>query len=288
MSNRHISTVDFHGHPLTVITTSGQKLVAMKPICEGIGLQWEAQLKRIKRHPIMLEGMSIMDTPSAGGTQAMVCLPLSMLNGWLFGVEASRVRPEIRDTLLMYQRECFAVLAAYWQEGEAVNPRKRQPKALPNGLTLEQQDAIKGLVKARVEALPEDKRAKGAITLWSALKSRFGCTYKKIETELYAEAVSLVARVELEGEYIEREDYPSQRVLISRDYLGRKQVTPVPNDACVMTPRQLMRAINEPGGLIISTEELADFLVQTADNLRRRVQWQNELNCQTRASGSQP
>ena len=81
----------------------------------------------------------------------------------------------------------------------------RKQKALPNGLTLEQQDAIKGLVKARVESLTPDRRAKGAITCWSALKSKFGCTYKEIAPEHFTDAASLVARVPLEGEYIEAE-----------------------------------------------------------------------------------
>lgn len=85
------------------------------------------------------------------------------------------------------------------------SPSRRKQKALPNGLTLEQQDAIKGLVKARVDALTPDRRAKAAITCWSALKSKFGCTYKEIAPEYFTDAASLVARVPLEGEYIEAE-----------------------------------------------------------------------------------
>ena len=204
-TNTQIATVDFHGHALTVITGPvGEHLVAMKPIVEAIGLQWEAQLKRIKRHPVMSQGVFIMNTPSNGGDQQTTCLPLDMLNGWLFGVDASRVRPQIRDTLIQYQRECYAALAAYWQQGEAINPRKRQPKALPN-LSPDQRDAIKGLVKARVEALPQNKQAKAAVTCWSALKSKFGCTYKEIESAQFAEALSLVARLPLEGELLEAE-----------------------------------------------------------------------------------
>ncbi|CAM5392714.1 hypothetical protein SSTU70S_00880 [Stutzerimonas stutzeri] len=79
---------------------------------------------------------------------------------------------------------------------------KRAPKALPNGLSIDQQDAIKALVKARVEALPKEKQAKAAVTCWSALKSKFGCSYKKIESDQFAEAVGLVARIELEGEWL--------------------------------------------------------------------------------------
>jgi len=67
------------------------------------------------------------------------------------------------------------VLATYWQQGEATNPRSKPktPKALPDGLTTYQQEAIQGLVKARLEGL----RAGAAIKCWSALKNKFGCTY---------------------------------------------------------------------------------------------------------------
>lgn len=212
---KQIATVAFHGTPLTVITHDSQQLVAMKPIVEAIGLQWEAQYKRIQRHPVLKPAMSIMDIPSAGGNQRTACLPIDYLNGWLFGVDVNRVREEIRDTLIQYQRECYQVLSNYWQKGEAKPQRKTHPKALPNGLTIDQQDAIKAMVKARVEALPQNKRAKGAITCWSALKSKFGCTYKEIPTEHFTDAASLVARVPLEGEWLGKEDIGTDKVIWS-------------------------------------------------------------------------
>lgn len=88
----------------------------MKPICENIGLQWEAQLKRIQRNAILNTAMSMMDTPSNGGKQKTACLPLDYLNGWLFGVDAKRVKPEIRERLLTYQRECFRVLNNHFNQ----------------------------------------------------------------------------------------------------------------------------------------------------------------------------
>lgn len=85
---------------------------------------------------------------------------------------------------------------------------KRQPKQITDGLTTDQQDAIKALVKARVDELPEGKRAKAAVTCWSSLKSKFGCTYKDIAPERFTEAVSLIARVTLEGEWLGKESKP--------------------------------------------------------------------------------
>ncbi|NHN78579.1 hypothetical protein HA520_15045 [Azotobacter chroococcum] len=125
-----LGTVSFHGHDLTVITTpAGEHLVAMKPICEAIGLSWRGQNERIQRHEVLKEGMRVIRTPSTGGEQETICLPLDYLNGWLFGVDASRVKLEIRERLVQYQRECFAALAAYWQQGEALNPRTAAPAA---------------------------------------------------------------------------------------------------------------------------------------------------------------
>ena len=93
----------------------------------------------------------------------------------------------------------------YWTKGQPAKPQNalkdlRSRKALPGGLTLEQQDTIKEMVKARIEALPAERRGPGAIKLWSSLKTRFGCTYKLIPPEQIVDAVSLVARVDLEGE----------------------------------------------------------------------------------------
>ncbi|MNZ42258.1 hypothetical protein D3C78_598290 [compost metagenome] len=79
------------------------------------------------------------------------------------------------------------------------------PRALLGGLSGEQQGALKALVAARIEELPEAGRGKAATVCWSALKSKFGCSYKEIAPEQFTEAVSLVARIVLEGELLEPE-----------------------------------------------------------------------------------
>ena len=98
----------------------------------------------------------------------------------------------------------IAYLEAFNKMEAALQIKPEQPattkgKALPNGLTLDQQTAVKQLVKARVEALPQDKQAKAAITLWNAIKSKFGKSYKEVSPDEFGEMVSLAARVVLEG-----------------------------------------------------------------------------------------
>jgi hypothetical protein len=82
-------------------------------------------------------------------------------------------------------------------------PFPKTQKALPGGLTLEQQDAVKALVRSRVEVLPKAKQGKAAITCWSSIKSKFKVkTYKEVPPEHFGEVLSLIARLPLEGEHI--------------------------------------------------------------------------------------
>lgn len=123
-------SIPFHGQTIPVFTQNHRHYVAMKPICENIGLDWDAQRKRIMRNSIMAQGTVMMTAPSNGGKQETLCLPLEYLNGWLFGVDARRVKPQIRERLLQYQRECFQVLAAHFMQ-----PKQPPAVALPTVVT---------------------------------------------------------------------------------------------------------------------------------------------------------
>src|SRR3712207_7429453 len=51
--------------------------VALKPIVENMQLDWSGQLQRVKRTPLLAEGMVVMPTPfGRGGDQEAVCLKL--------------------------------------------------------------------------------------------------------------------------------------------------------------------------------------------------------------------
>lgn len=93
------------------------------------------------------------------------------------------------------------VLPSIRKTGSYGNTPKAK-KALPGKITKEQQEAIKQLVMSRGQSLPKEKQAKAMITMWSSLKSHFGCSYKEIREEQFTEALSLAARVPLEGEFI--------------------------------------------------------------------------------------
>lgn len=91
--------------------------VPVRPLCDFLGVDWSAQRRRIARDPVLsarAKGVAVTATP--GGTQEMLCLPVKFMHGWLFGINASRVRAELQAKLIRYQEECFEVL---WQAFQA-------------------------------------------------------------------------------------------------------------------------------------------------------------------------
>lgn len=103
-------TIPFHGDTLFAVETDDGIFVAIKAIAERLGLAWNKQLERIKRDPVLVEGMTVTVIPSVGGAQETTLLRLDLVNGWLFGIDVGRVKAEIRDTILRYKRECYRVL----------------------------------------------------------------------------------------------------------------------------------------------------------------------------------
>ena len=108
----------FFGSEILVINHHDKPYVPMKQVVENIGLDWKAQYRRISENEVLNSTMVIMTTVAEDGkNREMICLPLHYLNGWLFGIKVSKVKPELKDKLIRYQKECYEVLWDYWTTG---------------------------------------------------------------------------------------------------------------------------------------------------------------------------
>jgi len=107
-----IVTVNFHGAEIYGFRSGDLVLIAIKPIVTAMGLDWPSQHKRIKRDPVLSEGVVMMTIPfGPGGAQTMVCLDLERVHGWLFRIDSSRIKNlAVRERVEIYQRECYRVL----------------------------------------------------------------------------------------------------------------------------------------------------------------------------------
>lgn len=115
--------VEFYEDEITAVRlASGDVFIPLRPIVEGLGLDWASQTRRINRDIILSDEsrVCVVVTTTQGlpdQRRNMVCLPLKYISGFLFGVNAGRVKSQIRDRLIRYQRECYEVLAEAFQEG---------------------------------------------------------------------------------------------------------------------------------------------------------------------------
>ena len=117
-------TVDFYGDNVTAVRIvdgpSPGVYVPLKPISDNIGLDWSAQYRRIQRDPILSQVsqlIAVTAIKSQRGNPEAIALPLKFLPGWLFGINASRVRDELKEKVLRYQLECYDVLWEAFQDG---------------------------------------------------------------------------------------------------------------------------------------------------------------------------
>lgn len=115
--------VPFHNTELYVVEHNGQPYTPMKPIVDGMGLDWKSQFVKLKErfNSTMVE---ITTVANDGKSRLMICLPVRKLAAWLYSIHANKVKPELRETVITYQNECDDVLWDYWTKGQAINQRK--------------------------------------------------------------------------------------------------------------------------------------------------------------------
>jgi hypothetical protein len=107
-------TIDFYGDELVAAQDeAGTVWVPVKQLSDSLGLAWAGQYERIKRDAVLsTEARFIRVTRinPTGGRPDVVALPLKYVRAWLFGVNANRVKAELRDRLIAYQREVIELI----------------------------------------------------------------------------------------------------------------------------------------------------------------------------------
>ena len=143
--------VEFYGDTVPAAQLAdGTVLVPLRPICEALGLNWSGQLQRTQRDEVLGDELSVCVIHTEPGPRPMQCLPLKHLPGWLFGISARRVRPELQDKILRYRRECFDVL---WRAfaGEILPAAPAPVAASAAEMALQLARAVASLAQQQVE-----------------------------------------------------------------------------------------------------------------------------------------
>lgn len=133
MAKKDIITIEFHGHNIETFKSEGSEWVSIRSICEGMGLDVQAQHRKLQKRQdkfnYSLKAMVAQD----GKTREVQCIPVKKVPGWLFTLDADRVKPEAKQSVELFQAECFDVLYDYWHGGESAPAHPvQQALALPD------------------------------------------------------------------------------------------------------------------------------------------------------------
>lgn len=116
-----VETIPFHGSELIARRgTDDDYYVALKPLCEGMGIDYTAQYRRLNRQPWAVNAM-MATTGSDGKTYQMFGINRKTLTMWLATIDTSRLKDDtVKNNIVTYQRECAEALDSYFHEGAAV------------------------------------------------------------------------------------------------------------------------------------------------------------------------
>ena len=109
MQNQENKSIEFNGQPINLLAKDGQYWIAIKPICEALGVDYIAQYKAIQKDQILGGVLSKQTMHDAQNRlQEMVALPEKYVYGWLFSVNSKS------DVFQQYKRKCYDVLYDYF------------------------------------------------------------------------------------------------------------------------------------------------------------------------------
>jgi hypothetical protein len=104
--------IEFYGDEILAVQepSTGRIYVPFARLCDNLGIDRGSQVERIREHEVLKDGLISLKLRTSGGIQDTQCLRLDLVPFWLAGINTNRVKAEVQDKLVLYQRECAAIL----------------------------------------------------------------------------------------------------------------------------------------------------------------------------------
>lgn len=258
-----ISTINvpFHGNNLYVVNYNGQPYVPMRPIVEGMGMDWTGQLNKLKqKFKSTVEEISIV--AADGKERNMICLALRKLAGWLHTISPNKVKPEIRDKVIKYQEECDDVLYEYWTTGEVKAKHKS---------TVQERNPLKNAVNLLVS-----KKGIMYPEAYSLVHQKFNVSsIEELTADQIPDAVEYIHKFVLEGEYIPKQE---ENILFEPNQNSITVTIPKEGRWLVSYKGGKQQVVSVDGHNVVSVEYIqklqrdSNDLIELLQNFRLRTQ----------------
>ena len=174
--------VPFHGDTVYCAEFNGEPFAPMRPIIDNLGVDWGSQFRKLNTNKDRW-GVVILTTPSSGGEQQTLCIPVRKLPAFLASINARKVRPELHDKLIRYQNECDDALWNYWTGRQA---QAKAPVLEPS--TKEDRLPLRNLVSEWAHKTGQEFRS-----CWTQLSAAFSlASIKDMPAEWLPDAIKWV------------------------------------------------------------------------------------------------
>lgn len=118
---KELTRVPFHD--TTIFTTADGTYVALRPVCDSLGLNFSGQQQRLQRQSWAVVCMT-HTTGADGKMYEMVLIDRRTFTMWLATIDTGRLKNDrTRELVRTYQCEAADALDKYFNEGAAINPR---------------------------------------------------------------------------------------------------------------------------------------------------------------------
>lgn len=122
--------IPFMGDDLAAARTAeGAIYVTVPGMCRALGLNLQAQVRRMTRTPALAKGLRRIPINTGNVVQVINCLRIDRVALWLGGVEPTRIKPEYRAKIEAYQDELAPVAMQVFMRvlGVQVAPTPQSP-----------------------------------------------------------------------------------------------------------------------------------------------------------------
>lgn len=105
-------------HDTTIYTTADGTYVALRPVCEALGLDFSGQLQRLRNQAWTSMGVIPTQMPGDDQSREMTFIDRRTFTMWLATIDTGRVKNErTRELVRTYQCEAADALDKYFHEG---------------------------------------------------------------------------------------------------------------------------------------------------------------------------
>lgn len=202
------NVIPFRSAMLLLVEHNGEPFVPMKPIADGMGLDWKTQHRKLTDGRFKSTMVEMTIVAADGKLREMTCMPLRKLAGWMMSIHPGKIQDDDRKkAIIEYQNECDDVLWSYWNEGHAINHRGPDQSMTVLGQTIGTDGfhMLGSVVKGKVSKLPAQVRRRATAKIWAQTHAAFGVRSAEDipADQLDAARNFIAAYVVLEGEYIQ-------------------------------------------------------------------------------------